>query len=68
MKLITLTFIYCTCKFVKHKQSLLNENYEQSLPNKNCIQFKAHEKHKEGPTRHVKTRATSADSIPPLSL
>jgi len=29
-----LTFIHCTCKFVKHKQSFLSENYEQTFPDK----------------------------------
>jgi len=47
---------------------LLNENYEQIFPNKKHIQSNAHEKHKKGPTCHAKTRATSADSIPPRSL
>ena len=35
MKLIYLTFVHCTCKFEKHKHSFLNENYEQTFPNKN---------------------------------
>ena len=33
-KFIYLTFIHCTCKFEKHKQSFLCENYEQNFPNK----------------------------------
>ena len=34
MKLIYLTFIYCTCNFEKHEQSFLSENREQTFPNK----------------------------------
>jgi hypothetical protein len=34
IKLIYLTFIHCTCKFEKHKQSFLSENCEQTFPNK----------------------------------
>jgi len=41
-----LTFIHCTCKFEKHKQSFLGENYEQIFPNKKHKQYKAHKKHK----------------------
>ena len=29
-----LTFMHCACKFLKHKQNLLSENYEQTFPNK----------------------------------
>jgi hypothetical protein len=46
-KLTYLTFIHCTCKFEKHKQSFLNENYEQTFPNKKHKQSNAHEKHKQ---------------------
>jgi len=34
IKLMYLTFIHCTCKFEKHKQSSISENYEQTSPNK----------------------------------
>ena len=34
IKLIYLTFIHCTCKFEKYKQSFLSENYEQTFHNK----------------------------------
>jgi len=34
IKFIYLTFVHCTCKFEKHKQSLLSENYEPTFPNK----------------------------------
>jgi hypothetical protein len=34
IKLINLTFIPCTFKFEKHKQSFLSENYEQTFSNK----------------------------------
>jgi hypothetical protein len=34
IKLIYLNFILCTCKFEKHKQSFLSENYEKTFPNK----------------------------------
>jgi len=37
--LINLTFIHYTCKFEKHKQSFLCENYEQTFPNKEHKQF-----------------------------
>jgi hypothetical protein len=37
----------CTCKFEKHKQSFLSENYEQTSPNKKHTQSNAHEKHKQ---------------------
>ena len=37
-KFIYLTFIHCTCKFEKHKQSFLCENYEQNFPNKKHTQ------------------------------
>jgi len=47
IKLINLTFIHCTCKFEKHKQSFLGENYEQIFPNKKHKQSNAHEKHKQ---------------------
>ena len=46
MKLIYLTFIHCTCKFEKHKQSFLSENYGQTFPNKKHKQSNPHEKHK----------------------
>ena len=42
-----LTLIHCTCKFEKHKQSFLIENYELTFPNKNRKQSNAHEKHKQ---------------------
>jgi len=36
IKLMYLTFIHCTCKFGKHKQSFLSsENYEPTFLNKN---------------------------------
>ena len=47
IKLIQLTFIHCTCKFEKHEQYLLSENYEQTFPNKKHKQSNAHEKHKQ---------------------
>jgi 5-methylthioribose kinase len=31
IKLIYLTFIQCTCKLERHKQSFLSENYEQTI-------------------------------------
>jgi len=43
--LIYLTFIRCTYKFEKHKQSFLSENYEQTFLNKKHKQSNAHEKH-----------------------
>jgi len=33
IKLIYLTFIHCTCKSEKYKQSFLSENYEQTFLN-----------------------------------
>ena len=39
IRLINLTFIHYTCKFEKHKQSFLCENYEQTFPNKEHKQF-----------------------------
>jgi hypothetical protein len=75
IKLIYLTFIYCTCKFEKCKKSFLSENYEQTFPNKKHQQSNAHEKHKQSfhsenynRTRHAQARAMPADSIPPRSL
>jgi hypothetical protein len=47
IKVIYLTFIRCTCKFEKHKQSFLSENYEQTFPNKKHKQCNAHENHKQ---------------------
>ena len=47
IKLICLTFIHCTCKFEKHKQSFVSEKCEQTFPNKKPKQPKAHEKHKQ---------------------
>ena len=47
IKLIYLIFIHCTCKFEKHKQSLLSENCEQTFPNKKHKQSNTHEKHKQ---------------------
>ena len=46
IKLIYLTFIHCTCKFDKHKQSFVSENNERTSPNKKQKQYNAHEKHK----------------------
>jgi hypothetical protein len=46
-KLICLTFVLLTCKFEKHKQSFLSENYEQAFPNKKHKQCNAHEKHEQ---------------------
>ena len=66
MKLIYLTFIHCTCKFEKHKQSFVSENYEQALPNKKYKQSFPSENYNR--TRHAHALATSADSIPPRSL
>jgi hypothetical protein len=74
-ELIYLTFIHCTCKVEKHKQSFLSENCEQTFPNKKHKQSNAHGKHKQffpsenyNRARYAHTRATSADSIPPRSL
>jgi len=39
-----LTFIQCTCKFEKHKQSFLSEKYEQTFSNKKDKQSNAHGK------------------------
>jgi len=71
IKCICLTFIHCTCKFEKHRQTLLSKNYEQTFPNKKHKQSDAREKHKQSfPSekynrkRHGHARATSADSIP----
>jgi hypothetical protein len=47
IELIYLTFIHCTCKSEKHKQSLFSENYEQTFPNKKHTQSNAHEKHEQ---------------------
>jgi ABC-type sugar transport system permease subunit len=47
IKLNYLTFIHCTCKSEKHKQSFLIENYEQTFPNKEHKQSNADEKHKQ---------------------
>ena len=47
IKLIYLTFIHCTCKFEKHKQSFLSENYEPTFLNKN------HKKSRRGGRRGV---------------
>jgi len=70
-----LTFIYCSCKFEKHKQYFLSENYEQTFHNKKHKKSKAHEKLKKifpsensNRTRQAHARATSVDSIPPRSL
>jgi len=46
IKLIYLTSIDWTCKFEKHKQAFLSENYEQTFPNKKHKQSNALEKHK----------------------
>jgi len=67
-KIIYFTFIQCICKFERHKQSFLSENYEQTFPNKKQKQSNAYEEHKEGPTRYAKARGTSADSITPRSF
>jgi len=34
IQLIYLTFMHCICKFEKHKQTFLSENYEQTFHNK----------------------------------
>ena len=47
IKLIYLSFIHFTCKFEKHKESFLSENYEQTFPIKKHKQSNAHEKHKQ---------------------
>jgi hypothetical protein len=67
--------MHCTCKFEKHKQPFLSENYEQTFPNKKHEQSNAYEKHKHSfptvnynRTRHAHALATSADSILPRSL
>jgi len=39
-------FLHCTCKFEKHKQPFLSENYEQTFPNIKHKQSNAHEKRK----------------------
>ena len=39
--------MHCTCKFEKHIQSFLDENYEQTFPSKKHKQSNAHEKHKQ---------------------
>jgi len=45
--LIYLTFIQCTFKFEKHKQSFLSKNNEQTFPNKKHTQSNTHEKHEQ---------------------
>jgi len=62
IKLIYLSFIHRTCKFEKHKQSFLSENYEQISPNKKHTQSLPSGNYNL--TRHGHARATSADSIP----
>jgi hypothetical protein len=47
IKLIYLNFICSTCKFEKHKQSSLSENYEQTFPNKKHKQSNARENDKQ---------------------
>jgi hypothetical protein len=49
IKLIYFTSMHCTCKFEKHKQSFLMENYEQTFPYKKYKQSNAHEKNKAFP-------------------
>ena len=44
-KFIYLIFIHC--KFEKHKQSFLSENYEQTFPNKKHKQSNARENNKQ---------------------
>ena len=46
-KLIYFTFIHCSFKFEKHKQSFLSKNYEQTFPNKKNKQSNAHENLKQ---------------------
>jgi len=40
------------CKFEKHKQSLLSENYNHTFPNKNHKQSNAHENMKSFPSEN----------------
>jgi hypothetical protein len=47
IKLVYLNFMHCTCKFEKHKQSFVSENYEQTFPNEKPKQTNASEKHKQ---------------------
>ena len=47
VKLIYLTSIHSVCKFEKHKQIFLSENYEHTYRNKRDKQSNAHEKHKQ---------------------
>jgi len=47
IKLIYLTFIQGTCKFEKHEQYFLIENYEQTSPNIKHKQSNPHEEHKQ---------------------
>jgi len=47
IKVIYLTFIRCTCKFEKPKQSFPSENCEHIFPNKKHKQSNTHEKHKQ---------------------
>ena len=44
--MIYLTFMHCACKFEKHIQCFLSENYEQTFPNKKHKQSNAYEKRK----------------------
>jgi len=62
--------MHCTRKFEEHKQSFLDQNYEQTFPNREYKQSNVHEKHKNSfPSenynrkRHAHVPATSADSI-----
>jgi len=66
VKLIYITFIHCTNKFEKHKQSFLSENCERTLSNKGD-DWRSNQSG-NAPTRHANARATSADSIPVRSL
>jgi hypothetical protein len=55
--------MHCTCKFEKHKQSVLTKNYEKTSHNKKHKQYNAHVKPKQSfpsenynRTRHVHAR------------
>jgi len=63
IKLIYLTFIYCTCKFEKHKQSFLSENYEQTFSSKKHKKSNAHEKCKQSFPSENYNRTSHAQPI-----
>ena len=57
-----------TCKFEKHKQSFLSENYEQIFPNKKNKQSNAREKHKQPFPKENYNRTFHNNSIKNRSL